>query len=102
MEHLISPFTGTRTETPILWIHKFEQIARIQEWSDEKQTAYFKSYMVGTALEWIIETETLKKVITSFDQWKEIFLAKYKVDPVSITKDLNRLEELYPQNFVNL
>ncbi|PVU88107.1 hypothetical protein BB561_006023 [Smittium simulii] len=102
MEHLISPFTGTRTEPHILLIYKFEQIARIQEWPDEKQTAYFKAYMVGTALEWIIETETLKKGITSFDQWEEIFLAKYKVDPVSKKKDLSRLEELHPQNFVNL
>ncbi|PVU93876.1 hypothetical protein BB561_002972 [Smittium simulii] len=88
MEHLITPFTGMETENPILWIHKFQQIADIQGWTDNKKTAYFKAYMVGTALEWIIDVKKLGNKDRTFEAWKNINLETFNIE------FLKRLEEV--------
>ncbi|PVU93990.1 hypothetical protein BB561_002894 [Smittium simulii] len=90
-------------KNPVLWIHKFEQIADIQGWADGKQTAYFKAYMIDTALEWIINIKTTDSKNFTFNKWKDTFLKKYRKEiRIAKRKDLLVLEELCPQEFNNL
>ncbi|PVU88618.1 hypothetical protein BB561_005753 [Smittium simulii] len=92
MEHLVTPYTGIKKENPVLWIHKFEQIAVIQGWANGKQTAYFKTYMVGTALEWIINVETTDSKNFTINEWEEISLL------IPPTKELKTLKNQKSNN----